>query len=77
MPTRLLISEYALRQRVDRQLRKSGKRLRMARSESTEISAGRYYIVDTRNQCVAVRNVNLESLGRELGVVHPWETVEH
>jgi hypothetical protein len=60
------ITQRALFQRVARKLRQDGKHLRSAR-------VGHHFIV-AGNKVIA-QNVNLETLGRKLGVIQPWEKV--
>lgn len=47
----------------------------MARNKSTELSVGRFFTVDTQRNYVDQPNIDLETLGRELGVLNPWEVV--
>jgi hypothetical protein len=36
---------------------------------------GRYYIIDTEHNAISALHVDLEKLGRKLGVIEPWEEV--
>jgi hypothetical protein len=70
------ITERALYQRINRKLRHEGEQLRTCRSELWQLELGRYYIVDVFSSCVGCQHVDLETLGRELGVMQPWEELE-
>ena len=35
---------------------------------------GRYFIVDVNRNAITTQRVDLESLAREMGVIHPWES---
>jgi hypothetical protein len=69
----VIVSNRALYARIDRALRRDGEQLRTARSEAMESQAGRYYIVDTERNFISHMDVELEELGRELGVLEAWE----
>ena len=77
--TKLAISERALYQRINRRLSQAGERLCTARGESAKQELGDYYVVETgqRTTCAGVAHayVDLETLGRELGAIRPWEEV--
>jgi hypothetical protein len=70
------VSERALIQRINRRLKQDGEQLRSARSEQAASSVGRYYIVDTTRNFIAYQRVELEELGRKLGVLQPWEALQ-
>ena len=74
-PARLRITARASYQRINRKLRQDGEQLRTARSQSVEHVVGRYFIVDVCRNFIAAQHVDLEALGRELGVIKPWEEV--
>jgi hypothetical protein len=76
MGTRLPISERALFQRIDRKLRLSGKKLGTSRTTQMETSVGRHYIIDMQRNSISRKSVDLIELGRELGVIQPWEKLE-
>jgi hypothetical protein len=71
--TRIKITERALFQRVNRRLKQDGEKLSTARSDSVEIEVGHYFIVNTNRNAITAQHVDLEKLGRELGVIQPWE----
>ena len=70
------ISENVLLKRVNRVLKNSDEVLRKARRRH-EDELGRFYMVDrTQNSNFIVqRDVDVESLARELGVLSPREIV--
>ena len=74
--SKVKISERALFQRINRRLKRDGERLQTARSQSTELSIGRYYIVNGDGNYVLHQHVDLEAWGREFGLIRPWEQVE-
>jgi hypothetical protein len=73
---RLKITERALIQRLNRKLKQDGEQLRTSRSTQTEITVGRYFIVDIQRNFISTQDVDIEKLGRELGVIQAWEEVE-
>jgi hypothetical protein len=72
---KIKITERALFQRINRKLHQQGENLRTARSQKVEASAGHHYIVDAKRKAVSADHVDLEKLGRKLGVIQPWEEV--
>ena len=73
---KILISERALYQRVARKLRQVGHALHTARTPRMELDCGHYYTVNTEYNVMGYKGINLEVMGRELGVLAPWEAVE-
>lgn len=74
-PTKLPISMQALIKRINRKLKPNLEALKIARSERLRIDVGQYYIIDYRLNAIQQHNVDPVDLGRELGVLHDWETV--
>jgi len=72
--TRIPITARALVQRVRRALAKEGGRLLVNRGRQHLGYGGVYYVVD-QNRNVTTVDVDLETVGKELGVLHPWERV--
>lgn len=71
--TQVPVSHRALWQRIDRQLRAtSTRRLRRARGIGRH-TLGDLYMVDLEHNGVVARNVDLEALGREMGVLQAFE----
>jgi hypothetical protein len=69
------VSMRALVQRVNRQLAKKGEQLRAARGEGARQDVGDFFIISVAENILVRKEVNLEELGRELGVLQPWESV--
>ena len=70
------VSERALIARINRRLQKDGRFLRTARSRAVASSVGQYYVIDTDRNWIVWQNTDLEALGRELGVLQPWERLQ-
>ena len=71
---KLPVSERALLQRINRRLRAADERVLKARRRDPEI--GDYYRIDFRRNFFVEGNVDLESTGREVGALRPWEALE-
>lgn len=72
---KLPITLRALLQRIDRALAKKDQCLKKTLSEQAVCELGEYYIFD-RNKMVALKDhVDPEALGKELGVLNPYEGV--
>lgn len=67
------ITERALVARIRRRLAKAGELLR--RTRGIDHNLGAYYRVNVDRNFVVATHVDPEALGRELGVVHPWEAL--
>jgi hypothetical protein len=65
----ITISYRALLTRIDRKLKKSGRRLRADRRGGGVT----YVIVDTKRRAVVERNIDLVKLARRLEILKPWE----
>jgi hypothetical protein len=74
--TKVGISKRALIQRINRKLRREDEQLRAARGGRDHQNLGDYYVIDYRGNFVTRKDVNIVTLGRELGVLQPWETAE-
>ena len=70
------ITEHALYQRINRKLKHDGEQLRTARSQNVELSVGRYFTVNVAHNYIDRQHLDLEVLGRNLGVIQPWEQLE-
>lgn len=82
---RIRITERALFQRINRKLKQDGEKLCTARTDSAKEQLGRFYVVETGQHArpkravssgVVHTDVDLEKLGRKLGVIQPWEELE-
>jgi hypothetical protein len=69
-------SARALIQRINRKLHNDSEQLRTARTVNSETRVGKYFVVDTFRNAVTHTDVDIEALGRELEVLHPWEELE-
>lgn len=72
---RVPITEKALYQRINRKLRADGEVLKRARGR-VETTLGDYYVVDVERNFVTQHHVDLAELGRELGVMAEWESLQ-
>jgi hypothetical protein len=70
------VSPRALVQRIQRVLGKRDELIRAGRGKATS-ELGDYYTVDLRTNALIEKDVNIEALGRELGVLKPWEKLEN
>ena len=75
---KVVVTEKALYQRINRKLNADGRALKRTRGQRALIELGRYYVLDMNMNAVLYHyhNVNLEDFGRELGVLKPYEVVE-
>ena len=66
----------ALVARINRKLEKlNDNRLRKSRGLNAFNNLGEYYVLDVNRNLIIDTSVNVESLARELGVMHEFETV--
>jgi hypothetical protein len=73
------VSKRALIQRINRQLAKegqAGQMVKATRGDSARKELGDYYAVDLGRNAVVSKQVDLEDLGRKLGVLQPYERLE-
>ena len=68
------VSKRALMQRINRVLNKDQEQLLTARGFDAEKDLGKYYVLNHRIGAASRLGVDLEELGRELGVLKPHET---
>jgi hypothetical protein len=66
----------AIAQRINRKLAKEGKCLKKARSIRDGLTVGEWFLVDLQCNLVTRQHVDPETLGRNLGVLRPWESIE-
>lgn len=73
------VGEKALLMRINRKLKQDGEQVRKARSEKASYEVGDFFRVDYSDSRhgghLVEKNVDLEKLGTELGVLHPWESL--
>lgn len=67
------ISERALTQRINRVLANQGRKLKALRGDRGWDTLGNLYVVELATNSVVKTKVNLEELGRELGVMKGYE----
>jgi hypothetical protein len=71
------VSERALFSRINRALAKQGESLRRCREDSRSFSdLGAYYIIDIRGNYVTAKFLELDKLGRKMGVLEPYEALD-
>ncbi len=73
---RVPVGERSLIQRLNRRLAKDNRKLFMSRSRAAEAEFGKFYIADTATGEVTASIIDLEGLGRDLGMLHLWEQLE-
>lgn len=69
------ITEAALIARIQRKLAHEDQRLRKSRGGYNKCYFGDYYVHDWRRNLIMQKYVDLEALGRQLGVIGESQTV--
>ncbi len=69
------VTERAVVQRINRKLRDDDQVLKVTRGERARLDLGDFYILNWRLNVIADKFVDPEEMGRELGVLQPWERV--
>ncbi|HKB36319.1 MAG TPA: hypothetical protein VKD72_07695 [Gemmataceae bacterium] len=67
------VSTRALVQRINRKLKQDDERLKKCRSRRWEDRLGEWYRINVASNFIVQTHVDLEALGRELGVLEAWE----
>jgi hypothetical protein len=76
-PLLVPITRRALVQRIGRALGRKGERLKANSRPGPAADLGNYYTVDINRRSVVQTHLDdLEKLGRELGVLKPYERIE-
>jgi hypothetical protein len=75
-PITIPVTYRALFQRVNRALKKQDEQLRTYRGGRWSSDLGDLYIVDVNRNAIVRGDVDLEALGKELGVLEPFERFE-
>lgn len=70
------VSPRALIQRINRKLRDENEVVRAARGERAKQQLGDFYRLDVDRNAVVQTDVDLEELGRELGVLSAAEVLD-
>ena len=74
MPKRTIpVSKRALVGRINRKLREDGQVLKFTRGERAKLELGDAYIWEPRRALASDTFIDVEWLGRELGVLQSWE----
>ncbi|SDE10880.1 hypothetical protein [Paraburkholderia lycopersici] len=72
---KILVTERAALQRVNRVLAREGSRMKVCRESSPWFgNLGRYYVVNQYN--AIEQHANLEGWARDLGVLKPFEKIK-
>ena len=69
------VSVQAVIQRINRKLKAVDEKLKVPRGRGLQSSLGEYYIVNFARNWIVKHHVDPEALGREMGVLKPWEEV--
>ena len=69
------ITEAALIARIQRKLAHEDQRLRKSRGRTDQFNLGEYYVYHWRDNFIIEKHVDLETLGRQLGVIGESQTV--
>jgi|AmaraimetFIIA100_FD_contig_81_450009_length_1432_multi_4_in_0_out_0_2 predicted NAD-dependent protein-ADP-ribosyltransferase YbiA (DUF1768 family) len=67
------VSTRALIQRINRALKDDGEMLKTARSPRVASSIGRHYVVNINRNWITRQRVDVEALGRKIGVLSDYE----
>jgi hypothetical protein len=70
---RTVISKRALVQRINRKLILDDQQIRAVPGGNLELGVGKYFLVDVRKNLITRTHVDLNELGREIGVLQPSE----
>jgi hypothetical protein len=73
--TMAAVSLRALIQRINRKLALDDEKLKASRGARAIQDLGDYYILDFSRNVISAKYVDPESLGREMEVLAPWESV--
>jgi hypothetical protein len=71
----ITVSEHALLLRLNRAMAEDGYRVRKARGRRAELSVGQFYVINTTYNVMAGKDVDLEELAKEWGVLRDWEVL--
>ena len=69
------ITVRAAVQRINRALKADLQSLKKARTEQAVLDCGLYYVIDHRKNYIVHHDVDLDTFGKQLGVIEPWEAV--
>ena len=69
------LTNRALVARINRSLAACDQKLRKSRGERARFDLGDYFVVDVPGRHIIDKYIDVEALGRELGVLRPSEQV--
>ena len=69
------INEKALLARIDRTLRKEGKKLYKSRTEMVREEFGEYFLTSGYDSDIERKGLRLEEYAREMGFLKPYEVL--
>jgi hypothetical protein len=72
---KVMITERAAKQRINRALRPDQQMLKVARTQQAILDNGRFFVIDFGKNYLVRHDVDLEAFGHELGVIEQWESV--
>ncbi|HTQ03027.1 MAG TPA: hypothetical protein VMI54_04195 [Polyangiaceae bacterium] len=75
MKGKVPVTKRALIQRINRKIADDGEVLKATRGERSRQELGDFYILDPNHNAIVNKHVDPEALGRELGVLKPYETL--
>jgi hypothetical protein len=70
------VTKRALMQRVNRALKADGEQLKVSRGMRAFLDLGELFTVDISRNFISRKDIDLERLARQLGVLKPYETLE-
>ncbi len=74
-PIKCPVTKRALVQRINRKLAVKGEKLIATRGEIAQFELGEFYRVSVAGGTITSKHVEPEKLGRELGVLKPYEVL--
>ena len=69
------VTTRAVIQRINRRLKPDLEMLKTTRGNRWRQEVGDYYVIDFTKNWIIDKHVDPEEMGRELGVLEPWEVV--
>jgi len=69
------VPERAVVMRINRALRPEYQQLKKARGMRMQLEVGDYFLLDLHRNLILDTHVQVEALGRLLGVLESWENV--
>jgi hypothetical protein len=69
------VTQRALTQRINRQLRAKNLRLMVSRGANEAHDLGKFYTLNLQRNAVDHKHIDLEEYGRKIGVLQPFEAL--